>query len=142
MNGISIIIPVYNTPKEILNRCLVSIDKQTSKNYEVILVDDGSEEECANYMDTLINDKIIVFHTANRGSAMARNYGVNHAKYDHLMFVDSDDVIMPNLLSDAEEAIKKYDSDIVIGLVKRFNPDASISYFDINNCGGGVHMFC
>lgn len=126
MDGISIIIPVYNTPKELLKRCLDSIENQRIENYEVIFVDDGSSKECAKFVDSLSGGRISVFHTVNNGSAMARNYGVEHAQYEYMMFVDSDDLIMPNLLKDAEDAINKYDADMVIGLVKRFAPDENI----------------
>ena len=137
MDGISIIIPVYNTPQKILKRCIDSIEGQSYKDFEVILVDDGSSKECASYIDSLDGDKITVYHTKNQGSAVARNFGVEHAKYDYMMFVDSDDAITPNLLQDAKEAINKHDADIVIGLVKRFKPDEKVKYPEIR---GGTYV--
>lgn len=63
---VSIIIPVYNTPKQFLEECLESIRKQCYKNIEVIIVDDGSKHETASYLDTLKEKNIVIVHK-NRG---------------------------------------------------------------------------
>lgn len=63
---VSIIIPVYNTPKQFLEECLESIRKQRYKNIEVIIVDDGSKHETASYLDTLKEKNIVIAHK-NRG---------------------------------------------------------------------------
>lgn len=63
---VSIIIPVYNTPKQFLEECLESIRKQCYKNIEVIIVDDGSKHETASYLDTLEEKNIVIVHK-NRG---------------------------------------------------------------------------
>lgn len=59
---VSIIIPVYNTPKQFLEECLESIRKQCYKNIEVIIVDDGSKHETASYLDTLKEKNIVIVH--------------------------------------------------------------------------------
>ena len=64
---VSIIIPVYNTPKQFLEECLESIRKQRYKNIEVIIVDDGSKHETASYLDTLKEKNIVI---ANRGESV------------------------------------------------------------------------
>ena len=63
---VSIIIPVYNTPKQFLEECLESIRKQCYKNIEVIIVDDGRKNESASYLDTLKEKNIVIVHK-NRG---------------------------------------------------------------------------
>lgn len=65
---VSIIIPVYNTPKQFLEECLESIRKQRYKNIEVIIVDDGSKHETASYLDTLKEKNIVIAHK-NRGGS-------------------------------------------------------------------------
>lgn len=67
---VSIIIPVYNTPKQFLEECLESIRKQCYKNIEVIIVDDGSKHETASYLDTLKEKNIVIVHK-NRGGESA-----------------------------------------------------------------------
>lgn len=66
---VSIIIPVYNTPKRFLEECLESIRKQLYRNIEVVIVDDGSEHETASYLDTLKEKNIVVAHKNRGGSA-------------------------------------------------------------------------
>lgn len=75
---ISIIVPVYNTPIEYLDECLDSLKNQTYKNIEIILVDDGSNNQIANYLDCISDKNIIVLHKENGGVSSARNYGVKN----------------------------------------------------------------
>ena len=90
---VSIIIPVYNTPKQFLEECLESIRKQCYKNIEVIIVDDGSKHETASYLDTLKEKNIVIAHKNRGGVSSARNYGVRCAKGNYICFVDADDLI-------------------------------------------------
>ena len=117
----SVIIPVYNTPMDLLFRCLDSINKQTYQQYEIIIVDDGSESETAEKLDC-ITDKylnITVYHIANKGVSYARNYGVSKAKGEWIIFVDSDDIIAPYMLAQSWKIIKDHpDIDIIYGYVK------------------------
>lgn len=91
---ISIIIPVYNVERYI-RTCIDSILKQDFQDYEIILVDDGSEDGsgliCDEYQEK--NSKITVIHKTNGGLSDARNAGIRQAKGDYLLFVDSDDYI-------------------------------------------------
>lgn len=99
MPKVSIIVPVYNVEKY-LCECLDSILNQTYKEFELILVDDGSTDKsgeiCDKYKGEHNNIKVI--HQENQGQAAARNNGVKISEADWIMFVDSDDVIHYDLL--------------------------------------------
>lgn len=90
---ISIIVPVYNTPIEYLDECLDSLKNQTYKNIEIILVDDGSNNQIANYLDCISDKNIIVLHKENGGVSSARNYGVKKSNGKLICFVDADDCV-------------------------------------------------
>ena len=99
-NRISIIVPVYNA-EEYLSRCLDSILEQDMASYEVILVDDGSTDSssliCDRYSAT--DPRFRTIHKPNGGVSSARNAGLNLAKGEYLMFLDSDDALEPDALS-------------------------------------------
>ena len=91
---ISVIIPVYKVEKY-LDRCVESIVNQTYKNLEIILVDDGSPDNCPQMCDEWAekDNRIKVIHKENGGVSSARNAGIESAKGDYISFVDSDDWI-------------------------------------------------
>ena len=92
---VSIIVPVYKVPEQYLKKCIESIISQTLKNIEIIIVDDGSPDECGdiceNYAKT--DSRIRVLHKTNGGLSSARNYGCKAATGKWIMFVDGDDWI-------------------------------------------------
>ena len=92
---VSIIIPVFNTKNEDLLKCLDSILAQTFPNFEVIIIDDGSEDYYGNRLDELVqlDSRISVFHKKNEGVSVARNFGVNKATGQYILFVDGDDIL-------------------------------------------------
>ncbi len=113
--SVSIIVPVYNVEKY-LRTCIDSILAQTFRDFEVILVDDGSKDSslqiCREYAQ---NDKRIkVIHQENGRQTKARKTGLRQARGKYVYFVDSDDWLEPNLLDVAYKAAKKDNSDIVI----------------------------
>ena len=95
---ISIIVPVYNAER-FLEECLDSICAQTVKDLEILLIDDGSTDSsgaiCDRYRQK--DDRIRVFHQENRGASAARNFGVDQASGEYIMFFDSDDYASPEL---------------------------------------------
>src|SRR5574344_203637 len=103
MNKVSIVIPVYNTG-ELIIKCLDSLKKQTMKDIEIIVVNDGatdnSDEIITNYIDKNSNMKIKYLKKENGGLSDARNYGVPYATGEYLAFIDSDDYITENLYED------------------------------------------
>ena len=122
---ISVIIPVYNV-EQYLDRCVASVVKQTYKNLEIILVDDGSPDNCPAICDKWAtkDNRIIVIHKENEGVSLARNSALDIAKGDYVCFVDSDDYVEKDFVSDLLDGITKNDADISIcGL---FNQDKSI----------------
>ena len=110
---ISIIVPVYKVEKY-LKKCVDSITNQTYKNLEIILVDDGSPDNCGKICDDYAksDSRIVVFHKKNGGLSSARNYGIKHAKGDFISFVDSDDWINKDMYLSLYEDIKNNDADI------------------------------
>lgn len=96
---VSVIIPVYNVEKY-LNRCINSVLMQTFKNYEILLIDDGSTDTsgiiCDNYAFKYSNIKVI--HKSNKGLSDTRNVGIEKCVGDYVYFLDSDDYIIPECL--------------------------------------------
>lgn len=103
----SFIVPVYNTSKY-LKKCLDSLVKQTFKDFEIIIVNDGSTDNSSNiiskYLDTYKNIKVV--NQKNEGLSMARNNGVKEANGEYLIFIDSDDYVEKNLLKEVDKEIK------------------------------------
>lgn len=99
---ISLILPIYNVEKYI-GACINSIIKQDYRDYEVILVDDGSPDNSASIAESLLKEErninYRVIHTENKGVSAARNTGIRDAKGDYLIMIDSDDIIAPGFLS-------------------------------------------
>lgn len=95
---ISIIVPVYNVEKY-LERCIESIVNQTYKDIEIILVDDGSPDNCSVICDRYAekDNRIKVIHKQNGGLINARKSGLEIAQGDYIGFVDSDDWIEPEM---------------------------------------------
>lgn len=91
---VSVIIPIYKVEPYLL-RCVSSVRKQTYKHLEIILVDDGSPDNCPAICDQLAREdnRIVVIHKENQGLGMARNSGIDIARGEWLCFVDSDDFI-------------------------------------------------
>ena len=110
---ISVIVPVYNVEKYI-NRCVDSIINQTYKNLEIILVDDGSPDNCGKICDEYAkkDGRIKVVHKENGGVSSARNIGLDIATGDYIGFIDSDDYIELDMFECLVNSIIKYNLDI------------------------------
>lgn len=96
---ISVIVPIYNV-EDYLKDCVSSIAKQTYKNLEIILVDDGSLDSSGNICDefAMYDKRIMVIHKQNGGLSDARNAGINACHGQYIAFVDSDDMIEPDFI--------------------------------------------
>lgn len=108
---VSVIMPVYNTPTELLTVAVKSVMLQTYKEIELIIIDDGSEKLCADVCDKLAagNDRIRVLHNANLGVSVVRNLGLNESKGEYIAFIDSDDTMVLNALQVMVEQIEGVD---------------------------------
>lgn len=111
----SIIIPVYNVEKY-LNKCVDSVLNQTFTDFEVILVDDGSPDNCPAICDSYAekDKRVRVIHKQNGGLICARKSGLEAARGDYIGFVDSDDWIEENMYELFADMIKKYTPDMVL----------------------------
>ncbi len=116
---ISVIVPVYGVEK-VLSRCVDSILAQTYENLEIILVDDGSPDQCPGLCDQYAENcsNIVVVHKKNGGLTSAWKEGVRHASAELIGFVDSDDWIEPDMYERLEQALTQQGADIAMaGLV-------------------------
>ena len=114
---VSIVIPVYNTGKY-LTECLETLCDQTLKELQIICVDDGSTDDSVDIIKDLINkdDRIeLYFHTSTgRGAGGARNYGLQFAKGEYLLILDSDDYFELDLAEKTYSIAKENDADVVL----------------------------
>lgn len=120
---ISIIVPVYNVEHE-LSRCVDSILNQSYRNFEVILVDDGSTDRCPSMCDAFVmkDSRVRVIHKTNGGLSSARNAGLRIASGEWILYVDSDDYILNDSCERLLAVGTKYDCDIVSAdAVREFN---------------------
>lgn len=119
----SIIVPVYNVERY-LSRCIESLINQTYSNIEILLIDDGSSDQspeiCDEYSKKYGN--IVVYHKKNGGLSDARNYGLERASGEYILFVDSDDYINKDSCQSFYSYLKEHDKhriDIVSGNIVR-----------------------
>lgn len=123
---ISIVVPIYNNT-QYLKECLDSILNQTVRPYEIILVDDGSDRQHADYIDGLAseNEFIKVFHKENGGQLSSRMFGIERAEGEWVAFVDSDDRITRNMIEALKKEIANEPTiDCIIFSYKRFAGDS------------------
>lgn len=122
----SIIVPIYNV-EEYIDRCVESILSQSYENIEIILVDDGSPDNCPSICDSyaLKDERVKVIHKENGGLSDARNVGLKAAKGKYILFVDSDDYIE----TDTCELFSKYvdlNCDILVGDANIFGDSSGV----------------
>ena len=111
----SIIVPIYNVG-ECLDEMLGSIDAQSFRDFELVLVDDGSTDGCPARCDEYCGSHPFarVIHKPNGGLISARRVGLTHAEGEYVLFVDADDLIKPYALQSIDDVIRKNGSDVVI----------------------------
>lgn len=113
---ISVIVPVYKV-ESYLDQCVQSILNQTYKNMEIILVDDGSPDNCGAICDEYQkrDSRIVVLHKQNEGLSAARNDGVKISQGQYITFIDSDDYVHERYVEYLWQLIEKYNADISVG---------------------------
>lgn len=124
---VSVIVPVYKVEKY-LSKCIESIINQTYKSLEIILIDDGSPDNCGNICDEYAkkDNRIRVIHKQNGGLSDARNAGIVASSGEYLMFIDSDDYIHPEMILKLYKRLIKDGSDMAL---------CGFSYVDENGEG-------
>lgn len=114
---ISVIIPCYNPDETLLEKCVRSILMQTYRDFEIIVVNDGSDDEFTNVFFKIhdMDTRICILNKDHAGVSAARNYGVTKACGEYIVFVDADDVITPYFFSESIEIAEREHADCVIG---------------------------
>lgn len=123
---ISVIVPVYKV-ESYLDKCVKSLLEQTYQDIEILLIDDGSPDNCPKLCDeyAVKYDKVKCFHKENGGLSSARNYGVERANGNLIAFVDSDDYVEKTYIEDMFRLKEKFNADFVITRTSRENEDGS-----------------
>lgn len=120
MQKISVVVPVYHVAPY-LDKCVTSILSQTYPNIELILVDDGGDDECPAICDRYAaqDDRVLCIHKENGGQSFARKDGVASATGEYFLFVDADDWLEPETVEKSLRAAQQYDADVVCFGYKR-----------------------
>ncbi|MCR8925007.1 glycosyltransferase [Priestia megaterium] len=134
---VSVIVPIYKV-ENYLHRCIDSIINQTYTNLEIILVDDGSPDNCGKIADEYeeVDSRIKVIHKKNGGLSDARNYGMKHATGEFTIFVDSDDWLEKKMIENMVNSSSEYKADVVQSAFYYAYEDKLLfdnRYYSINN---------
>ena len=127
---LSVIVPVYNVEKQYLGECFESILAQSFRDFELIVVDDGADEELKGYIDSYDwrHGNVHVIHQENRGVAAARNAGLDAACGKYVTFVDSDDTIDPECFLNVTEFSEKNGLDVLMWGLNLCYPDRKCEF--------------
>ncbi|GAA2900061.1 glycosyltransferase family 2 protein [Enterococcus pseudoavium] len=115
MVAISVIVPVYNV-EDLLSKCVDSILIQSFKDFELLLINDGSKDKSGNICEEYAkkDSRISVYHKKNGGLSSARNYGIEHAHGNFITFIDSDDFVDKSMLKILYDNMIENDADLSI----------------------------
>jgi glycosyltransferase involved in cell wall biosynthesis len=124
---VSIVVPVYNV-ELLVGRCISSLCRQSYNNLDIIIVNDGSLDNSLAVVNKYKKDdvRIQIIDQLNQGLSGARNTGIDAAKGEYILFVDSDDIIEETLVGDCIDLIERDKSDIIVYGYKKVNEDMSI----------------
>lgn len=125
---ISVVITVYNKEKYI-EECILSIINQTYQNLEILVINDGSTDKSLELIKLYEkkDNRIKIICTNNQGCSNARNVGINNFTGEYLIFIDGDDVCMPNMIKSMYSSLTNYNADICVCNVLRINGDEVIT---------------
>lgn len=138
---ISLICPVWNTPRELFKACLrsvVNLDGATEENFEAIFVDDGSTDGSAGILDAAAKGcpYMKVEHQKNAGNCLARNKGIEMATGDYIAFLDCDDYLYKDFLANALNTVKSGKDVYQFNIYKRYEKDNPDLYPIFPHCNG------
>lgn len=127
---ISVIIPIYNSEKY-LKDCINSVLKQNYTSFEIILVNDGSNDNSVSICEKFVkcHQNIRLYSQKNQGVSSARNLGLKKAKGEYIFFLDSDDVMCSNMLASVDPYLKN-NTDLLIGNIIHWNTKRSQKYIE------------
>lgn len=128
---VSVIVPVYNV-EEYIRDMLLSVQEQSFSGFEVIIVNDGSEDESQKIIDEFCrsDSRFKCFYQENAGVAAARNLGIENARGKYIVFYDPDDIVPKNALAQMVKTADKTDADMVIGVMQESNLGERVIYLD------------
>lgn len=130
---ISVIIPLYNKEKYI-KRSIESVLNQTFRDFEILVVDDGSTDNSYEVIKTINDERIRLFHQKNAGVSAARNKGIHEAKYNLIAFLDADDIWKPGYLQAQYDLYMKYPDCCIFACNYQFrNSSGQVTNTIINN---------
>ena len=138
---VSVIVPLYNVRTKML-KTLEALKSQTFDDFEVIFVDDGSLDDSSDYADEYLKDtdvKYTIIRKENGGVSSARNVGLDNASGEYIMFLDSDDYIEKDMISDLYNKASEKEYDVVYSSYKFENPDGTLIYDNIDTLKEGEY---
>ncbi len=136
---ITVIVPVYNTPLEYMDPFFESLKKLSCRDFDLIIANDGSSEECVKYLKEKEKefDHCILICLEHRGVSATRNKALEIVKSDYVAFADADDEISPYFIEKGIEYIRQFDPDIIYSSIT-FVPDTK----ETKQSGTEVELFC
>lgn len=154
MKGISIIIPVYNTEKYV-EKCIHSVLDEMKSVDQLILIDDGSTDLSATICEKYVSDRVLLISNDNHGVSFSRNVGIRLADKEYIMFVDSDDYLLPGWRTAINQGIKTekdivYFSESRIGITNTKDiidnilclPQRKVLKINASACWGKIFKLC
>lgn len=143
MIKVSVIVPVYNVEKY-LNKCLKSLSCQTFRDFEVIIVNDGTPDKCQIIIDKYVKKYPSIFRSfikSNGGLGDARNYGLKRANGEYVLFVDSDDFVHKTMIEKMYNTAISDDSQMVVCGIYDVYENGNRCREYVNNCIGVTNVF-
>ena len=132
---ISIIVPLFNMEKYMINSLEALVNQSTEKKYEIILINDGSTDNTLDICNEYVKryDNIRLFNIKNSGVSAARNLGIINAKGSHIMFCDGDDIYESNTIENIYQTIDENDPDLIIFNRKDISDGKVIAEYSTHN---------
>lgn len=127
---VSVIVPVYNV-EPYIDKCVTSILKQTYDDWELVLVDDGSQDRSGKICDQYAkkNSRIRVIHQRNQGVSVARNTGIEFSRGKYILFLDADDYLSKRYLEHMVSCIEAFSADVAVGNMYKVGVSGAIVGF-------------
>ena len=136
----SVLVPMYNVEK-FAEQCIASIEKQTFRDFELIIVDDGSTDGTGDIIDKAagLYNNIIAIHKSNGGLTSARKEAARLARGDYSVIIDGDDFVCDHYLESFADIIGRYNPDLVVCNYKNIYPDGRTEDIDANDSLFGIY---